>query len=71
MALIYHQNDHIFISHFHDTTDGYVYLEDTNDWLSDGQMSASSVIHKPDTQLKKRHPSIDRTVTLPISHKLS
>ncbi|PWY94176.1 hypothetical protein BO94DRAFT_510403 [Aspergillus sclerotioniger CBS 115572] len=65
-----HLNDYIFISHFHDTPDGYVYLEDTNDWLSDGQMSASSVIHKTDAQMKKSHPNIDRTL-LDKLHRLS
>ncbi|PYH54134.1 uncharacterized protein BO96DRAFT_343578 [Aspergillus niger CBS 101883] len=51
-----HLNDYLFISHFHDTEDGYVYLEENNDWLSDGQLSASSVIHKPEAQMKKGHP---------------
>ncbi|PYI00652.1 hypothetical protein BO78DRAFT_465172 [Aspergillus sclerotiicarbonarius CBS 121057] len=65
-----HLNDYIFISHFHDTNDGYVYLEETNDWLSDGQMSASSVIHKPDAQTKKGHPNIDRALLNKL-HQLS
>ncbi|KAJ5160210.1 uncharacterized protein N7482_007214 [Penicillium canariense] len=41
-----HLNEHLFISHFHSPEDGYTYLE-ADDWLSDGQMSASSVIHTP------------------------
>lgn len=41
------QNDHLFISHYHDPQKGYTYLEDGSDWLSDGQMSTSSVIRKP------------------------
>ncbi|KAJ5497113.1 hypothetical protein N7463_009100 [Penicillium fimorum] len=40
-----HINDNLFISHFHGPEAGYTYLEE-NDWLSDGQMSDSSVIHK-------------------------
>ncbi|KAK4863041.1 hypothetical protein LT330_010623 [Penicillium expansum] len=40
-----HMNDNLFISHFHSPGDGYTYLEE-NDWLSDGEISASSVIHK-------------------------
>ncbi|KAJ5695857.1 hypothetical protein N7536_006269 [Penicillium majusculum] len=40
-----HMNDNLFVSHFHSPEDGYTYLEE-NDWLSDGQISASSVIHK-------------------------
>ncbi|KAJ5356595.1 hypothetical protein N7517_011204 [Penicillium concentricum] len=40
-----HLNDNLFISHFHSPEAGYTYLEE-NDWLSDGQQSASSVIHK-------------------------
>ncbi|KAJ5977959.1 hypothetical protein N7501_001301 [Penicillium viridicatum] len=43
--LNFHMNDNLFISHFHSPEDGYTYLEE-NDWLSDGQISASSVIHK-------------------------
>ncbi|GLA12239.1 hypothetical protein AnigIFM62618_007376 [Aspergillus niger] len=57
-----HLNDYLFISHFHDTEDGYVYLEENNDWLSDGQLSASSVIHKPEAQMKKGHPYVDSTL---------
>ncbi|PYH97959.1 hypothetical protein BO71DRAFT_426515 [Aspergillus ellipticus CBS 707.79] len=55
-----HVNEYLFISHFHDTEDGFTYLEETADWLSDGQMSASSVIRKSETQIKKGHPPIDR-----------
>lgn len=40
------QIDHLFISHYHDPKDGFTYLEDGNDWLSDGHMSGSSVVHK-------------------------
>ncbi|CDM31033.1 hypothetical protein DTO013E5_327 [Penicillium roqueforti] len=43
-SLKLHLNDNLFISHFHSPDVGYTYLEE-NDWLSDGQMSASSVIH--------------------------
>jgi hexokinase len=39
------QVDNLFISHFHAPEAGYRYLEE-DDWLSDGQISASSVIHK-------------------------
>ncbi|KAJ5315670.1 hypothetical protein N7476_005977 [Penicillium atrosanguineum] len=56
-------NEHLLISHFHNPSDGYVYLEE-NDWLSDGQLSASSVIHTPKTHEKKRakidHLAIDK-----------
>lgn len=52
------QNDHLFISHFHEPKDGYAYLEDGNDWYSDGQLSSSSVIHKPANQTLKQHAKI-------------
>jgi hypothetical protein len=39
------QVDNLFISHFHSPETGYSYLEE-DDWLSDGQLSASSVIRK-------------------------
>ncbi|KAJ5918962.1 hypothetical protein N7466_009905 [Penicillium verhagenii] len=41
-----HLRDQLFISHYHEPEDGFIYLEE-NDWLSDGQLSASSVIHTP------------------------
>ncbi|KAJ5107263.1 hypothetical protein N7456_003938 [Penicillium angulare] len=47
-----HLRDQLFISHFHEAANGYVYLEE-NDWLSDGQISASSVIHTPKHSQKK------------------
>ncbi|KKK13361.1 hypothetical protein AOCH_004700 [Aspergillus ochraceoroseus] len=54
-----HLNDQLIISYFHDSDDGYVYLED-DDWHSEGQASLSSVVHKPDIQKQNGHPSIDR-----------
>ncbi|RAK75736.1 uncharacterized protein BO72DRAFT_449453 [Aspergillus fijiensis CBS 313.89] len=55
-----HLNDHLFISHYQDPEDGYVYLEEDTDWLSEGQVSASSVIRKSEAQPEKGHPHIDR-----------
>ena len=52
------QNDHLFISHFHDPNDGFTYLEEGNDWLSDGQ-SASSIVHK------KKYPKVNDEVYTP------
>jgi hypothetical protein len=46
------QNEHLLVSHFYSWVDGFVYLEE-DEWLSDSQMSASSVIHKPKHQQKK------------------
>ncbi|KAJ5347563.1 hypothetical protein MYU51_003759 [Penicillium brevicompactum] len=47
-----HLVDNLFISHFHSPEAGYNYLEE-DDWLSDGQLSASSVIHKSKSRAKK------------------
>ncbi|KAI9928106.1 hypothetical protein ASPWEDRAFT_170896 [Aspergillus wentii DTO 134E9] len=55
-----HLNEHLFISHFHGPGDGYAHLEDGNGWLSDGQMSASSVVHKPETQGQKSSGRVDQ-----------
>ncbi|KAF3384663.1 hypothetical protein F1880_002442 [Penicillium rolfsii] len=55
-----HLNDHLFVSHFYSWVDGFVYLED-DDWLSDSQLSASSVIHKPSYQ-QKISAKIDETM---------
>ncbi|KAK6814627.1 hypothetical protein RU639_009345 [Aspergillus parasiticus] len=59
-TLNFHLNDHLIISHFHGSRDGFIYLEENNDWLSDGQMSASSVVRKSEVPLHKGHPNIDR-----------
>ncbi|KAJ6006075.1 hypothetical protein N7451_004019 [Penicillium sp. IBT 35674x] len=55
-----HLRDQLFISHFHDPDDGFVYLEE-NDWLSDAQLSASSVIHTP-KPLQKSSAKVNRMV---------
>jgi hypothetical protein len=55
------QNEHLLVSHFYSWVDGFVYLED-DEWLSDSQLSASSVIHKPSYQQKKS-AKIDETVS--------
>ncbi|KAL4974005.1 hypothetical protein BDW66DRAFT_93424 [Aspergillus desertorum] len=52
-----HLNDTLFISHLHDSEDGYVYLED-DDWMSEGQASMSSVIHRSNTK-DSHHTNID------------
>lgn len=54
-----HLNDHLFISHFHDSSMGYAHLEDVDDWLSDGQESISSVVRKPDTRMPKKGTQIN------------
>ncbi|KAI9043394.1 uncharacterized protein KD926_003545 [Aspergillus affinis] len=54
------KNDHFIISHFHDDSDGYIYQEENDDWLSDSQMSASSVVRKSEAPQNKRNPNIDR-----------
>ncbi|KAE8369659.1 hypothetical protein BDV27DRAFT_165129 [Aspergillus caelatus] len=59
-VLNFHLNDHLIISHFHGSRDDFIYLEENNDWLSDGQMSASSVVRKSEVPLHKGHPGIDR-----------
>jgi hypothetical protein len=55
------QNDNLFISHFHSPESGYTYLEE-NDWLSDGQLSASSVIHNS-KGYQKKGPAITQRVS--------
>ncbi|KAJ5653809.1 hypothetical protein N7490_000812 [Penicillium lividum] len=55
-----HLRDQLFISHFHEPDDGFLYLEE-NDWLSDGQVSASSVIHTP-KYTQKTSPKVNRMV---------
>ncbi|KNG81719.1 hypothetical protein ANOM_008971 [Aspergillus nomiae NRRL 13137] len=59
-ALNFHLNDRLIISYFHGSRDDFIYLEENNDWLSDGQMSASSVVRKSEVPLHKGHLSIDR-----------
>lgn len=50
------------MSHFHDPEDGFVFLEE-DEWHSDGQLSASSVVHNPKSTKKKR-AAVDATVIL-------
>lgn len=66
MILTQSQNEHLFISHFHGPGDEYAHLEDGNGWLSDGQMSASSVVHKPETQGQKSSGRVDQEVSSSI-----
>jgi len=40
------QNDHIFISHYHDPEDGFANLEEGSEWVEDDQASLSSVVHR-------------------------
>ncbi|CAG7928850.1 unnamed protein product [Penicillium olsonii] len=47
-----HLLDNLFISHFHSPGDGYAHLEE-DDYLSDGQISTSSVIHKSENHTKR------------------
>ncbi|KAJ5966152.1 hypothetical protein N7481_012866 [Penicillium waksmanii] len=50
-ALQTHLAEHLLVSHFHAPEDGFVFLEES-EWFSDGQLSASSVVHN--TKLAKR-----------------
>ncbi|KAJ5690021.1 hypothetical protein N7462_004413 [Penicillium macrosclerotiorum] len=54
-----HLNEHLFVSHFHDPADGYVYLENDRG-LSDDHISVSSVIRKPNPLQKSA--KVDRTI---------
>ncbi|KAE8154982.1 hypothetical protein BDV25DRAFT_64167 [Aspergillus avenaceus] len=59
-SLNFHLNDHLIISHFHESPDDLIHLEESNEWLSDGQMSASSVVRKSHAPLQNINPTIDR-----------
>lgn len=59
------QIEHLLVSHFHVPEDGYKHVEE-NDWLSDGQLSASSVVHSPKL-VKKKRTVVDATVILPYN----
>ncbi|KAI9375241.1 hypothetical protein BJX61DRAFT_182140 [Aspergillus egyptiacus] len=52
-----HLNDNLIISHLHDPEDGYVYLEEDEEWHSAEEGSLSSVVHKSLPE-EKRHPSV-------------
>ncbi|GIJ99740.1 hypothetical protein Aspvir_003743 [Aspergillus viridinutans] len=69
--LNHHLNDHLILSHFHDPTDGYVHLEENTDWLSDGQLSASSVVRKSDAQLKNQSLAVDQKVCFSLTFGLT
>ncbi|KAL9131803.1 MAG: hypothetical protein Q9217_000330 [Psora testacea] len=40
------ENDHIFISHYHNPEDGFPNLADTYEWMDDDRASMSSVVHR-------------------------
>lgn len=40
------QNDHLYLSHYHNPEDGYSNLEQSSDWIKDDRDSSSSVIHR-------------------------
>lgn len=47
-----HLVEHLLVSHFHVPADGFKYLE-KDDWLPDGQFSASSIMHSSKSANKK------------------
>lgn len=46
ILLISTQNDHIFLSHYHDPGDELVNLEEGSEWIEDDRASLSSVVHR-------------------------
>lgn len=56
------------VSLFHGPEDGYAYLEG-KDWLSDDQLSASSVVHTP--KAFKQKAKIDYTVCGRLSRTIN
>ncbi|KAJ5599464.1 hypothetical protein N7450_000531 [Penicillium hetheringtonii] len=58
-----HLVEHLLVSHFHVPADGFKYLE-KDDWLPDGQFSASSIMHSSKSANKKG-TVVDATVILP------
>ena len=58
------QNDHLFMAHVFDPQSGFVYLEDADDWLSDGEASVSSVVRKVEnTHSRKHEVRVDKEVS--------
>lgn len=39
-----YQNDHLFISHYHDSEDGFSNLEEDSEWIEDDRASLNSVV---------------------------
>lgn len=40
------QNDHLFISHYHDSEDGFKNLEEGSEWIDDDRASLDSVVRR-------------------------
>lgn len=59
------QNDHIFMSHYHDPGDGFANLEAASEWIEDDRSSSSSVVRKSVVQKPKR--SMERTFSEAVS----
>jgi hypothetical protein len=56
------QNDHIFISHYHDPEDGFANLEEASEWIEDDSASQSSVVHRSIARPPYREPLFDSEV---------
>ena len=47
------QNDHLFISHYHDSEDGFSNLEEESEWIEDDRASLDSVVRPSATRSQK------------------
>jgi len=56
------QNDHIFISHYHDPEDGFANLEEASEWIEDDRASQSSVVHRSIARPPYREPFFNAEV---------
>ena len=46
------QNDHLFISHYHDSEDGFSNVEEDSEWIEDDRASLDSVVRPSATRSK-------------------
>ena len=46
------QNDHLFISHYHNNEDGFSNLEEGSEWIEDDRASLDSVVRPSATRSK-------------------
>ncbi|MCJ1337960.1 hypothetical protein MMC09_003244 [Bachmanniomyces sp. S44760] len=60
--LVNHLNDHIFMSHYHDSQDGFANLEEGSEWVEDDRASLSSVVHKSAVKGSTRDPLVSSKV---------
>ena len=58
------QNDHLFLSHYHDPEDGLANIEEVSEWIEDDRASLSSVVHRSMARGSRKDPFFSIEVSM-------